>query len=162
MENLLGKLHSPFVVQFLAGRESLRETAKILLEDIISEATLHNRSCTYTNDSEYADSEDDNDEEDVMRETRCAPTIEKWWEDVLMFTRSATHDPLHHMLLLERECKDIECQGKGPYKSICYDCKDAILQSIRIAREHLWNELPYLFSIKERDPSVNYGCQARL
>ena len=168
------------VLQWLSGQQTLQVLSVNLLSWVLPKVTLYVIGC------EGGGGGDESEETwlemeffNAPRQSPCATAIKAWWEDILPppgplkdhfdlsvpidlkrgppSTGSATTfaDPLHTLSRLVEECTSGRYDAK-----ICEQCRMSMVQAFEDTREFIWNELPYIFLLQEREAGTeeDYEC----
>ena len=161
-ESLMSPLPPCRVAQFLAGRETLHCVMEALLRRALPTSTCYISSCNKlkADDGSVEGSEEDTQEEDNapmdrLDQTPCASAVKDWWRHALPSTRSMASiyaDPLHTLARLADNCRKYEGTNE-----MCGQCTFTIASTLDAARQFMWSELPYIFSVKHRDENVQNG-----
>lgn len=92
----------------------------------------------------------------------CPHGCKVWWENSLSRWRSLDPicgSPLRGFRALRAE---LQPEVERSTLNICQNCRKRIAELLDAARQYIWDELPYAFSVKQKEKGVVYGYESYL
>lgn len=154
-EALLGSLAPAHFTQLMAGHLLVQSVTRKLITRVLPTATRYYRYCS------LLDPEKDPPADSSMTPSKCSPNVEKWWKDnsveyVTSNPHTAYVDPLRTLTEFYEAMVEATSNSSDDH-AICNSCWDGLKDAITNSRDYIWDEIPYFFSIRRRDPTVTYG-----
>ncbi|KAI0345780.1 hypothetical protein BDW22DRAFT_913150 [Trametopsis cervina] len=148
---LLAELDPLHIAHFMMGRERLM-LLTTRLRYVLPIATSFAKGCKYL-EGPVPNLRPDKEDERV---TSCMRPIEAWWrreddEEEGKGSHEWHADPFGRLKVL---ADGVAVQN---LTEICNVCRTGLKDTLLDTRQYLWEELPYLFSVKPREEGVQYG-----